>query len=83
MTVEIVGSAISGSLGLLAHATHMMTDMVAICLAIFAMWVAERPATTTRTFGFQRIEVLVVMLNALALRVLASWIAYEANQRLN
>ena len=81
MTVEIVGSLISGSLGLLAHATHMMTDMVAICLAIFAMWVAERPATITRTFGFQRIEVLAVMLNALALWVLASWIAYEAYQR--
>ena len=83
MVVEIVGSIVSGSLGLLAHATHMLTDMVAICLAIFAMWIAERPATITRTFGFQRIEVLVVMLNALALWVLASWIAYEAYQRLN
>ena len=82
LVVEIVGSIISGSLGLLAHATHMLTDMVAICLAIFAMWVAERPATITRTFGFQRIEVLVVMLNALALWVLASWIVYEAYQRL-
>ena len=81
MAVEIVGSIISGSLGLLAHATHMLTDMVAICLAIFAMWIAERPATITRTFGFQRIEVLVVMLNALALWVLASWIAYEAYLR--
>ena len=81
MTVEIVGGIISGSLGLLAHATHMLTDMVAICLAIFAMWIAERPATITRTFGFQRIEVLVVLINALALWVLASWIVYEAYLR--
>lgn len=83
MVVEIIGSIISGSLGLLAHATHMLTDVVAICLAIFAMWIAERPATITRTFGFQRIEVLVVMLNALALWVLASWIVYEAYLRFN
>lgn len=88
MAVEIAGriisgSIISGSLGLLAHATHMLTDLVAICLAIFAMWVAERPATITRTFGFQRIEAPVVMLNALALWALASWIVYEAYQRFN
>lgn len=76
MVVEIAGSIISGSLGLLAHATHILTDMVAICLALFALRIAERPATITRTFGFQRIEVLVVMLNALALWVLASRIAY-------
>ncbi len=82
MGIEIVGGILSGSLGLLAHATHMITDAVAIGLALFAMWIAERPATITRTFGYQRTEVLAVMFNALALWVLASWIIYEAYQRL-
>ncbi len=82
LVIEIVGGILAGSLGLLAHATHMITDAVAVCLAIFAMWVAERPATITRTFGFQRAEVLVVMFNAIALWVLASWICYEAYSRL-
>ena len=81
MAVEISGGILSGSLGLLAHATHMVTDVVAISLALFAMWIAERPATITRTFGYHRTEVLVVMFNALALWVLASWIFYEAYQR--
>ncbi len=49
MGVEIAGGILSGSLGLLAHATHMLTDAVAIGLALFAMWIAERPATITRT----------------------------------
>ena len=70
MGIEIAGGILSGSLGLLAHATHMMTDAVAIGLALFAMWIAERPATITRTFGYHRTEVLVVMFNALALWVL-------------
>ena len=78
MVVEVIGGILSGSLGLLAHATHMMTDVVAIGLALFAMWVAERPATVSRTFGYHRVEVLVVMVNAVALTVLASWILYEA-----
>ena len=82
MAIEIVGGILSGSLGLLAHASHMVTDAVAICLALFAMWIAERPATIKRTFGFHRLEVLVVMFNALALWVLATGIFYEAYQRL-
>ena len=78
MVVEIIGGIMSGSLGLLAHATHMMTDVVAIGLALFAMWIAERPATITRTFGYHRMEVLVVMINAIALAGLGSWILFEA-----
>ncbi len=78
MVVEVIGGIMSGSLGLLAHATHMMTDVVAIGLALVAMWIAERPATIKRTFGYHRMEVLVVMINALALAGLGSWILFEA-----
>ena len=79
--IEITGGILSGSLGLLAHATHMVTDAVAISLALFAMWIADRPATITRTFGFLRIEVLAVLLNAIAPCILASWIFFGAYQR--
>jgi cobalt-zinc-cadmium efflux system protein len=81
LVIETVGGILSGSLGLLAHAAHMTTDAIAISLALFAMWIAERPATITRTFGYHRIEVLVVLVNAVALWVLASWILYESYQR--
>ena len=83
MAIETTGGILSGSLGLLAHATHVVTDAVAICLALFAMWIAERPAAITRTFGFHRVEVLVVLLNAVALGILATWILYGAYQRFN
>ena len=74
IAIETTGGILSGSLGLLANATHVVTDAVAIGLVLFAMWIAERPAAITRTFGFHRIEVLVVLLNAAALCVLAGWI---------
>ena len=81
MVVEVTGGLLSGSLGLLAHATHLVTDAVAICLALLAMWIAERPATATSTFGHHRVEVLVVLLNVLALWGLGGWILYEAYLR--
>ena len=64
IAIETTGGILSGSLGLLALSTHTITDGVAIGSALFAMWIAERPATIRRTFGFQRIEVLVIVVNA-------------------
>ena len=81
MVMETVGGVLTGSLGLLAHAAHMVTDTLAIFLALLAMWIAERPATITRTFGFQRVEVIAVLFNAVALWILASWIGYGAYRR--
>ena len=51
---EVVGGIISGSLALLADAGHMATDAGAIGLALLAVWLAGRPASIQRTFGFQR-----------------------------
>ena len=81
MLIEVVGGLLANSLALLADAAHMLTDACAIGLALLAMWVAARPASFTRTFGFQRTEVLAALLNALALWVIAAWVFVEAYQR--
>ena len=51
MVVEILGGLWSGSLALLADAGHMTIDVAAIALSIFAAWIAQRPATSEKTFG--------------------------------
>ena len=81
MGVEIVAGIFSGSLALLADAAHMLTDAGAIGLALFAMWIANRPASIERTFGYHRTEVLAAMFNAFSLWVIAAWIFYEAYHR--
>ena len=81
MGVEIVAGILSGSLALLADAAHMLTDAGAIGLALFAMWIANRPASIERTFGYHRTEVLAAMFNAFSLWVIAVWIFYEAYHR--
>ena len=81
MVAQIVGGILSQSLALLADAGHMATDGAAILLAILALWVAGRPPSITRTFGFQRTEVLAAFINALSLWAIVGWIMVEAYQR--
>ena len=71
LVVELVGAWVSGSLSLLADAGHMLTDATGIGIALFASWLATRPASATRTFGWQRAEILAAMTNALILGVVA------------
>jgi len=81
MLAEVVGGIVSGSLALIADAGHMLTDALAIGMALAAMWVAERTATAERTFGYQRTEVLAAMINTIALWLIAGWIFFEAYHR--
>lgn len=81
-TAEVVGGLLTGSLALLADAVHMLSDNVALALALFAVWLADRPSTPARTYGFKRAEVLAALANGVALVALSIWIFYEAFRRL-
>ena len=81
MVAEIVGGVISGSLALVADALHMLTDGAAIALALFAIWLAGKPASVERTFGYQRAEVLAALINVISLWLIAAWVFYEAYHR--
>jgi cobalt-zinc-cadmium efflux system protein len=80
--VEVVAGLLTGSLALLADAAHMLSDNVSIALALFAVWLARRPATPERTYGYKRAEVLAALVNGLTLVALSIWIFYEAFRRL-
>jgi cobalt-zinc-cadmium efflux system protein len=71
LIVEIVGSAISGSLALLADAGHMLSDLAGLIVALVATIVAARPATDRQTFGYQRAEVFGALINGIILVVVA------------
>ena len=79
---EIAGAMISGSLVLLADAAHMAADAAGVGLSLLAAYVAARPATQRRTFGYARAEILAATVNALLLLGLAAFIITEAVQRL-
>jgi cobalt-zinc-cadmium efflux system protein len=83
MIAEVVGGLLSGSLALLADATHMFVDVFALGMAWFAFRLADAPADRRRTYGFDRLQVLVAFSNGLALFVIAAGIVYEAVERLS
>jgi len=82
LAVEIAGGLLSGSLALLADASHVFADIGALTLAYAAATLAERAPTGRHTFGLYRAEVLAAFVNAQILLVIALFIGYEAVRRL-
>src|SRR5207253_5107286 len=72
----------TGSLALLADAGHMLTDVGGLALARFAIWIASRPPTPAKTYGYYRAEILAALVNALVLLVVAVAVLVEAYRRL-
>jgi cobalt-zinc-cadmium efflux system protein len=81
--IEVVGALLSNSLALLADAGHVFTDVFGIAFALAAMWLAGRPATSARSFGFLRLEIFAAVANALLLFGVAAYVLYEAWRRLS
>jgi cobalt-zinc-cadmium efflux system protein len=80
--VEVVGGVLTGSLAVLADAGHLLSDVGAIGLALFAAGLAARPAVGRMTFGYQRSEILAALVNGLLLVGVAAAIAIAAIGRL-
>jgi len=81
MVAEFVGGIISNSLALLGDAGHMLVDGLAISLSLFAITMAARPATASKTYGYHRVEIMAALANGILLALMAAYIFYEAFQR--
>jgi cobalt-zinc-cadmium efflux system protein len=81
MFAELAGARLTNSLSLLADAGHMLSDAGALCLSLFALWMARRQPTPSRTFGYYRTEILAALANGALLVTLAVLIAREAIER--
>ena len=79
---EVIVGLASNSLALLADAGHVFADVVGTSLALVAIWLAARPATRERSFGFYRFEILAAVLNALLLFGIAGYVLFEAWRRI-
>ncbi|HEX4946507.1 MAG TPA: cation diffusion facilitator family transporter [Blastocatellia bacterium] len=82
MLAEAVGGWWANSLALLSDAGHMLADIAAIALSLFAARFAQRPATPSKTYGFYRMEILAALANGVTLIMISLLICYEAWHRL-
>ncbi len=79
--LEFIGGKITGSLALIADASHMLTDLFAMTLAYFSAKLAARQPTAKMSFGFHRVEVFSALINGAALLTVAVFIVKEAISR--
>jgi len=82
MLIEFAAGLWTGSLALVADAGHMLTDAGALALALFASWIAARPPTPAKTYGYYRAEILAALVNAVVLLAVAGVVLYEAWRRI-
>ncbi len=82
MLAEAVGGLWTGSLALLADAGHMLADVIALSLGLFAVRLAQRSPTPQRTYGYHRTEILVALAQGALLAGVALALLIEAVQRL-
>jgi cobalt-zinc-cadmium efflux system protein len=79
---ELIAGFVTNSLALLSDAGHMLSDIGALALSIFAFRVARRPATHHSTYGFHRVEILAALFNGLMLWLIVGVIFAAAYQRI-
>jgi cobalt-zinc-cadmium efflux system protein len=82
MGVEFVAGLLTNSLALLSDSAHMLTDVAALLLSLFALWFAGRPPTPQKSFGFHRAEILAALANGAGVVVIAIFIVIEGIGRL-
>jgi cobalt-zinc-cadmium efflux system protein len=81
LVAEVLAGFLSNSLALLSDAGHVVTDIMALSLGWYAVRQAQHPPTSRMTFGYHRVGVLVVVINALSIFAIAAVILYEAYRR--
>ncbi|HEX5579990.1 MAG TPA: cation diffusion facilitator family transporter [Gemmatimonadaceae bacterium] len=81
MVAEAVGGVVTNSLALLADAGHMLSDVAALALSLFALRIAERPPSPRRTYGYYRTEILAALVNGATLVAISIFIFVEAWHR--
>lgn len=80
--IELVGGFLTNSLALQTDALHMLTDVFALAYALVAAWLAQRPVTLKKTYGYYRVEILSAFLNGILLWAVVIFVFYEALQRI-
>lgn len=79
--LEFFGGLITNSLALLSDSGHMLSDASSLVLSLIAIWFAARPASSRRSFGYYRTEILAALLNGITLFIIAGFIIREAYGR--
>lgn len=80
--IELAVGIFSHSLALVAESGHMVSDALALGVALLATWLAQLPVSGRATFGYRRVEILAALGNGMGLLLVGGLIGWEAIARL-
>jgi cobalt-zinc-cadmium efflux system protein len=78
VVVEAIYGVVAGSLALLADAGHNLSDVLSLLIAWGAIFLAKKPVTEKRTYGFRKFTIMASTISAVLLLVALGGIAWEA-----
>lgn len=78
---QVIGGIISGSLALLSDALHNFSDVLSLIISYIATVLAKKEASTNKTFGYKRAEIIAAFVNSATLIVVAVLLMVEAVER--
>ncbi|CAG7836110.1 unnamed protein product [Allacma fusca] len=81
MIAEAVGGILAGSLAVATDAAHLLTDFAGFMISLFALYMAQRPATKRLSYGYHRAEVIGALTSVLLIWVVTGILVYMAVQR--
>lgn len=81
--LEMIGGFWANSLALLGDAGHMGSDAIALAIAAFAAWMAQKPPSSKHSYGLQRAEVVAAWISSLMMIVISIAIIIEAINRIH
>ncbi len=82
IVIEVIGGFYANSLGLLSDAVHNIIDEATLALTFFAYYIADRPASASKTFGYYKVEALAAWINGAALVLVTLFLMAQATRRL-
>ena len=78
---QVIGGLVSGSLALLSDALHNFSDVLSLVISYAANSLSKKKASTNKTFGYKRAEIIAAFVNAATLMVVAVFLIVEAIKR--
>lgn len=82
LSIELVAGIAGNSLALMADAGHVFADVSGMAVSLGAVWLANRPTTSVRSFGLYRLEIIAAVANALLLLGVSLFVLWEGLRRL-
>ncbi len=68
---QIFGGVVSGSIALISDAMHNLSDAASLVVTYIGVKLSRRKNTLTKTYGYQRAEIISALINAVLLMVVA------------